>query len=305
MIAGQCVHGTAPASAGETTRHCYVHLYPFKATYRGDLTMASEAVIQIQSNGLSFTLPTVAFQGLPSTLCKGCGHNSITSYLIEACKSIGVNPYNTIKLSGIGCSSKTPAYFLQASHGFNALHGRMPSVATGATGGQFQAAVHRHQRRRRHGQYRHGTVQAHLPPQCADRLHRREQRLLRPDEGTVFGDGRLEPAPAAADRGSQRRCAVRPLHRGHRRRCHVRGAVVRRRQETDGSALEGGAQAQGNVRPRHHQPVRHLQRLRRLDQELGLGQGARRAAARRELRAAAAGNRGRAESRRSDASPAS
>ncbi|HWC88811.1 MAG TPA: thiamine pyrophosphate-dependent enzyme, partial [Pirellulales bacterium] len=94
--------------------------------------MASETMIPIQSNGSSFSLPTVAFQGLPSTLCKGCGHNSITSHLIEACKSIGVDPYHTIKLSGIGCSSKTPAYFLQYSHGFNALHGRMPSVATGA-----------------------------------------------------------------------------------------------------------------------------------------------------------------------------
>ncbi|APW59085.1 2-oxoacid:ferredoxin oxidoreductase subunit beta [Paludisphaera borealis] len=94
--------------------------------------MASEATITVESNGRSFALPTVAFQGLPSTLCKGCGHNSITSYLIEACKSIGLNPYQTVKLSGIGCSSKTPAYFLQASHGFNALHGRMPSVATGA-----------------------------------------------------------------------------------------------------------------------------------------------------------------------------
>ena len=94
--------------------------------------MPSEATISVQSNGHTLTLPTIAFQGLPSTLCKGCGHNSITSYLIEACKSIGVNPYTTVKLSGIGCSSKTPAYFLQASHGFNALHGRMPSVATGA-----------------------------------------------------------------------------------------------------------------------------------------------------------------------------
>src|ERR1700677_4335656 len=94
--------------------------------------MATEAMIQIQSNGHTFSLPTVAFQGLPSTLCKGCGHNSITSYLIEACKSTGVNPYSTVKLSGIGCSSTTPAYFLQSSHGFNALHGRMPSVATGA-----------------------------------------------------------------------------------------------------------------------------------------------------------------------------
>ena len=94
--------------------------------------MAAETMIQVQSNGSSFMLPTIAFQGLQSTLCKGCGHNSITSYLIEACKSTGVNPYATVKMSGIGCSSKTPAYFLQASHGFNALHGRMPSVATGA-----------------------------------------------------------------------------------------------------------------------------------------------------------------------------
>lgn len=94
--------------------------------------MASEATVLIQNNGHSFSLPTVAFQGLPSTLCKGCGHNSITSHLIEACKSVGVNPYQTVKFSGIGCSSKTPAYFLQASHGFNTLHGRMPSVATGA-----------------------------------------------------------------------------------------------------------------------------------------------------------------------------
>src|ERR1700677_3334350 len=94
--------------------------------------MASEATIQIQSNGHTLTLPTLAFQGLPSTLCKGGGHNSITSHLIEACKAVGVNPYSTVKFSGIGCSSKTPAYFLQYSHGFNALHGRMPSVATGA-----------------------------------------------------------------------------------------------------------------------------------------------------------------------------
>jgi 2-oxoglutarate ferredoxin oxidoreductase subunit beta len=74
----------------------------------------------------------VAYQGAPSTLCKGCGHNSITSALIDAAKQVGLNPYFTVKISGIGCSSKTPAYFLQYSHGFNSLHGRMPSVATGA-----------------------------------------------------------------------------------------------------------------------------------------------------------------------------
>ena len=94
--------------------------------------MAAEATLTFESEGRTLTLPTLAFQGLPSTLCKGCGHNSITSHLIEACKSVGVNPYSTVKFSGIGCSSKTPAYFLQYSHGFNTLHGRMPSVATGA-----------------------------------------------------------------------------------------------------------------------------------------------------------------------------
>ena len=95
--------------------------------------MATTDSILLESNGRTLTLAPTAYQGLPSTLCKGCGHNSITSYLIEACRAVGVNPYRTVKFSGIGCSSKTPAYFLQASHGFNALHGRMPSVATGAS----------------------------------------------------------------------------------------------------------------------------------------------------------------------------
>src|ERR687890_2693786 len=93
---------------------------------------STEATILVHNEGRTFSLPLAAFQGLPSTLCKGCGHNSITSHLIEACKSVGVNPYSTVKFSGIGCSSKTPAYFLQYSHGFNTLHGRMPSVVTGA-----------------------------------------------------------------------------------------------------------------------------------------------------------------------------
>lgn len=92
----------------------------------------AEATIDIRSNGHTLSLPVLAFQGSQSTLCKGCGHNSITSRLIDAAKLVGLNPYQTVKLSGIGCSSKTPAYFLNYSHGFNALHGRMPSVATGA-----------------------------------------------------------------------------------------------------------------------------------------------------------------------------
>jgi 2-oxoglutarate ferredoxin oxidoreductase subunit beta len=95
--------------------------------------MAAETMVTVHELGREpFGLPVLAYQGASSTLCKGCGHNSITSALIDACKQVGVNPFKTVKVSGIGCSSKTPAYFLQYSHGFNALHGRMPSVATGA-----------------------------------------------------------------------------------------------------------------------------------------------------------------------------
>jgi 2-oxoglutarate/2-oxoacid ferredoxin oxidoreductase subunit beta len=77
-------------------------------------------------------LEVIAYKGGRTTLCAGCGHNSITERLIEAYWEMGVQPWQVAKLSGIGCSSKTPAYFLGQSHGFNAVHGRAPAVATGA-----------------------------------------------------------------------------------------------------------------------------------------------------------------------------
>ncbi|HEX5432949.1 MAG TPA: 2-oxoacid:ferredoxin oxidoreductase subunit beta [Candidatus Angelobacter sp.] len=76
-------------------------------------------------------LTMVDYRGGKSTLCAGCGHNSISERIIDACFEMGVTPENMVKLSGIGCSSKSPAYFLNRSHGFNAVHGRMPSIATG------------------------------------------------------------------------------------------------------------------------------------------------------------------------------
>ena len=72
------------------------------------------------------------YRGGDTTLCQGCGHNSITSQIIAAAYDLSLAPYQVIKMSGIGCSSKTPAYFLNRAHGFNTLHGRMPSVTTGA-----------------------------------------------------------------------------------------------------------------------------------------------------------------------------
>ena len=72
------------------------------------------------------------YEGAISTLCAGCGHDSISAALIQACFELGIAPHRVAKLSGIGCSSKTPTYFLGNSHGFNSVHGRMPSVLTGA-----------------------------------------------------------------------------------------------------------------------------------------------------------------------------
>jgi len=72
------------------------------------------------------------YRGAPTTLCAGCGHNSIANQIIAAAYELNIVPEDVIKLSGIGCSSKSPAYFLNRSFGFNSLHGRMPSVATGA-----------------------------------------------------------------------------------------------------------------------------------------------------------------------------
>jgi 2-oxoglutarate ferredoxin oxidoreductase subunit beta len=76
-------------------------------------------------------LTVLDYRGGKTTLCAGCGHNAITERLIDAMYEMGVQPENIAKLSGIGCSSKTPAYFVNRAHGFNSVHGRMPSVATG------------------------------------------------------------------------------------------------------------------------------------------------------------------------------
>jgi len=84
----------------------------------------------IPVNKLGFTHRD--YEGTVSTLCAGCGHDSISAAIIQACFELAIEPHRVAKLSGIGCSSKTPTYFLGQSHGFNSVHGRMPSVLTGA-----------------------------------------------------------------------------------------------------------------------------------------------------------------------------
>ena len=91
-------------------------------------TTASGARLQLNLAGLSKN----DYKGAPSTLCQGCGHNSIANQIIAAAYEMDLVPENVVKFSGIGCSSKSPTYFLNRSFGFNGLHGRMPSLATGA-----------------------------------------------------------------------------------------------------------------------------------------------------------------------------
>ena len=93
--------------------------------------MATATPSEPRKNVNRIGLESKLYRGTKTTLCAGCGHNAISERIIGACYEMGVDPSQVVKLSGIGCSSKSPAYFLGSAHGFNAVHGRMPSVGTG------------------------------------------------------------------------------------------------------------------------------------------------------------------------------
>jgi 2-oxoglutarate ferredoxin oxidoreductase subunit beta len=92
--------------------------------------MATTATPQPKSNRIGLTV--LDYRGGKTTLCAGCGHNAISERIIDAFYEMGIAPERVVKMSGIGCSSKSPAYFMSRSHSFNSVHGRMPSVTTGA-----------------------------------------------------------------------------------------------------------------------------------------------------------------------------
>ena len=92
--------------------------------------MATTPTAEPKTNRIGLTV--IEYKGSKTTLCAGCGHNAISERIIDAVYEMGIKPERVAKLSGIGCSSKSPAYFMSRSHSFNAVHGRMPSVATGA-----------------------------------------------------------------------------------------------------------------------------------------------------------------------------
>lgn len=97
-------------------------VYSIKIPRLQDSTQEKNAI------GLTFD----SYRGVPSTLCGGCGHDAISTAIMQACFELAIPPHKLVKLSGIGCSSKTPAYFVSGAHAFNSVHGRMPAIASGA-----------------------------------------------------------------------------------------------------------------------------------------------------------------------------
>ena len=196
---------------------------------------------KLPTNALGFTRRD--YEGSVSTLCAGCGHDSISAAIIQACFELDLPPHRIAKLSGIGCSSKTPTYFLGQSHGFNSVHGRMPSVLTGANLANRDLIYLGVSGDGDLGLDRPRPVRALHPARREHGLHRREQRRVRPDQGPVLGD-RRQGLEGQARRG-QLRLADRSGRDGAAARRHLRRAQLLRRQGAARAADQGGDPAQG------------------------------------------------------------
>ncbi len=228
-------------------------------------------------------LEVLNYKGAKTTLCAGCGHNAISERLIECFYELGVEPWTVAKFSGIGCSSKSPAYFLGLSHGFNGVHGRMPAIATGAmlanrnllglgvTGDGDTASIGL-------GQFMH-LVRRNMP------------MIYIIEDNGVYGLTKGQFS-ATADLGStlktgaaQRSAAVRLLRPGAAMGRHLRGALLQRRQEAASGHSQDRHRAPRPLRDRRDFALRHLQRPRGFHQELQLREGPRRGPARAGFRA--------------------
>ena len=241
------------------------------------------------------------YKGGKTTLCAGCGHNAISERIIDAFYEMGVDPRQVIKLSGIGCSSKSPAYFLGGSHGFNAVHGRMPSVGTGAMlANKKLIAI---------GVSGDGDTGAIGIGQFVHLMRRNLPIIYIIEDNGCYGLTKGQFSPTA-DLGSKLKTGVveRPAADRHlcardRARGDVRRPVVLGRQEAAPGAAEGGARASRYRDARRHLAVRDVQRPRRLDQELRVREGSRRSTLGSELRAVLRGHHGGLRARFDAGSP--
>ncbi len=213
------------------------------------------------------------YGGLKSTLCVGCGHDVITRQITQAFYDMGVAPYKVAKMSGIGCSSKTTAYFADRGHGFNAVHGRMPAVATGAVlANQTLLAI---------GVSGDGDTASIGTGQFVHLLRRNVPMIYIVENNGVYGLTKGQFS-ATADLGSKLKtgvvneipaidlCAIA---------IELGCAYVARSFSGDMKQLvalaQGGDRPPGDRAPGRHLPLRDLQQPRGLDQVLQVGQGPR------------------------------
>ena len=208
------------------------------------------------------------YEGKISTLCAGCGHDSISAAIIQACWELEIEPHRVAKLSGIGCSSKTPDYFLGNSHGFNSVHGRMPSVLTGANLANRDLLYL--------GVSGDGDSASIGLGQFAHMIRRGVNMTYIVENNGVYGLTKGQFS-ATADQGSKskrgvvnRDAADRPGVARDAARRQLRRAQLLRRQGTAGAADQGRAAPSRRRADRRHQPVRRVQQSRRQHQELRL-----------------------------------
>ena len=208
------------------------------------------------------------YEGSVSTLCAGCGHDSISAAIIQACFELSLPPHRIAKLSGIGCSSKTPTYFLGQSHGFNSVHGRMPSVLTGANLANRDLIYL--------GVSGDGDSASIGLGQFAHCIRRGVNMVYIVENNGVYGLTKGQFS-ATADKGSKaKRGAVNSdspidlVGDGAATRRLVCRAQLLGRQGAARAAGQGGDPAQGRRLYRRDLALRRVQQPPRLDQELRL-----------------------------------
>ena len=220
----------------------------------------------LEVNALGFTHRD--YEGAISTLCAGCGHDSISAAIIHACYELSLPPHRIAKLSGIGCSSKTPTYMLGQSHGFNSVHGRMPSVLTGANLANRELIYL--------GVSGDGDTASIGLGQFAHAMRRGVDMVYIVENNGVYGLTKGQFS-ATSDKGSKSKKGVdnpdSPIDlvaHGAAARRDLRRAQLLRRQGPAHAADQGGVRTSRRGVHRRDLALRRLQQSRGLDQELRL-----------------------------------
>jgi 2-oxoglutarate ferredoxin oxidoreductase subunit beta len=286
-----------PITARFITQYITDHVHEARSPQRPhDLhRQAAPAPPSLTPNKVGYTRRD--YEGKVSTLCAGCGHDSISAAIIQACWELDIEPHRVAKLSGIGCSSKTPDYFLGASHGFNTVHGRMPSVLTGANLANRDLLYL--------GVSGDGDSASIGLGQFAHAMRRGVNMVYIVENNGVYGLTKGQFS-ATADKGSKsKKGAVNadsPVDLVGLA-MQLGASFVARSFSGDKAQLVPLIKAAGPRRRglhRRHQPLRHLQQPRRQHAQLRLGARAQRGRQPHRLHPGPPGNHGGLRARRGD-----